>query len=92
MIHDGGHYIHERDGAGDRAPRFSYHGSGDDHGDANQLLVYCCRMLEMSVEEELVLTETQFSSYVMNEWDWMHSFAAGNAMYSAKAAETLASF
>lgn len=50
------------------------------------------RMLEMSVDEELELTETQFSSYVMNEWDWMHGFAAGNAMYSAKATAMLADF
>jgi len=43
-------------------------------------------MLSMSKEEEIVLTESQFSAYVMNEWDWMFSWAASNAIYSAKAA------
>jgi hypothetical protein len=54
---------------------------------SNQLKTFdrVIRMMEMSVDEAIDLTEAQFLSYVMNEWDWMRSFASSNAMYSAKA-------
>lgn len=44
------------------------------------------RMLEMSIDDEITLTEGQFSAYVMNDWDWMGNWALLNSAYSAKAA------
>jgi len=44
------------------------------------------RMQEMSVDTEIDLSETQFSAYVMGDWDWMRSWALSNSNYSAKTA------
>jgi len=41
------------------------------------------RMLEMSVEEQIVLTGDEFRVYVEDRWDWMQSWLVSNASYSA---------
>lgn len=42
------------------------------------------RMLEMSVAEEITISEQQFQQYVMDEWNWKRDFSASNALYSNK--------
>lgn len=42
-------------------------------------------MLEMSLDEELVLTYSEFRQYVMDEWGWHHAFAASTMAYSETA-------
>lgn len=41
-------------------------------------------MLEMSVSEEIIITETQLSQYVLDEWNWQGAFKATNARYSGR--------
>lgn len=43
------------------------------------------KMLEMSVDSEVELDETQFSELVMDEWNWTNNFLASNVNYSSKA-------
>ena len=31
-------------------------------------------MLKMSIEDDLVLSETEFSQYVLDEWSWSNAF------------------
>ena len=38
-------------------------------------------MLEMSVDDELVLTAHQFKQYVLDEWSWTNSFAMTKSAY-----------
>lgn len=45
-------------------------------------------MLEMSQDDEIMLSETDFASYVMDDWAWKREFIVGNKMYS-KTAETM---
>jgi hypothetical protein len=40
------------------------------------------RMLEMSTAEEIMITEKQFSQYVLDEWGWMHAFAQSTSRYT----------
>lgn len=40
------------------------------------------QMLEMSIDETLLLSETDFQCYVMDEWHWKHQFNASNMRYS----------
>jgi hypothetical protein len=42
------------------------------------------RMLEMSVADEITITEHQFSQYVQDEWDWMRQFKAVTANYGGR--------
>jgi len=41
------------------------------------------KMLEMSVESEIELTQSQFAMYVMDDWSWKQQFTASNVNYSA---------
>lgn len=47
------------------------------------------RMLEMSVSEELEITQDQFSNFVMDDWAWSRQFYHSNRAYSSKAATKL---
>lgn len=40
-------------------------------------------MLEMSVDENLVITTQEYSQYVLNEWHWSNSFAVSKSAYSS---------
>jgi hypothetical protein len=42
------------------------------------------RMLEMSVAEEIQISEQQFSWYVLNEWGWIQRASVTNSMYTKK--------
>lgn len=42
------------------------------------------RMLEMSTAEEITISETQFSQYVMDEWNWKRNFSVSSQMYGSK--------
>lgn len=42
------------------------------------------RMMEMSIDTEITLTADQFSSFVMDDWNWKSNFNAVNATYSSK--------
>lgn len=39
------------------------------------------RMLEMSTADEITVSETQFTQYVMDEWQWKAGFTVSSAMY-----------
>jgi hypothetical protein len=39
------------------------------------------RMLELSVDEHIVLSERDAQMYVMDQWDWSAQFAASTANY-----------
>lgn len=43
------------------------------------------RMLEMSQDDELVLSAVDFATYVMDEWGWQRTFAANTTLYSESA-------
>ena len=40
------------------------------------------RMIEMSTAAEIIITEQQFSQYVLDEWGWQAAFKAMSARYS----------
>ncbi len=42
------------------------------------------RMLEMSVADEITISESQFIQYVQDEWSWKGSFTAMSTAYGAK--------
>jgi hypothetical protein len=39
------------------------------------------RMMEMSVDTEIVLTASQFACFVMDDWEWKEEWASSNAQY-----------
>lgn len=39
-------------------------------------------MLDMSVEDQIVLSETDFQQYVQDEWRWKGQFSATNKLYA----------
>ena len=43
------------------------------------------RMLEMSVDDEAELTQTEFAQYVMDDWTWKKQFSHTNSMYTVAA-------
>jgi len=43
------------------------------------------KMLEMSVEPQIELTQSEFSAYVMDDWSWKHQFTATNSAYTVAA-------
>lgn len=49
------------------------------------------KMLEMSVDEVIELTQQEFANYVMDDWSWMDQFLHSNVSYSAKAATKMSS-
>lgn len=44
------------------------------------------KMLEMSVEDEVSLSELDFSNYVLDDWQWKRNFLSSNRAYSTTAA------
>jgi hypothetical protein len=40
------------------------------------------RMLEMSTADEVTITETQFSQYVLDEWGWKTAFIGSTSRYT----------
>lgn len=40
------------------------------------------RMLEMSINDEIHITEEEFNKYVMDDWSWKQGFATTNARYA----------
>jgi hypothetical protein len=47
------------------------------------------RMVEMTSESEIELSESDFASYVMDDWDWKRQFLSTNASYSRLAASLI---
>lgn len=47
------------------------------------------KMVNMSTDDEIVLQETDFKSYVMDDWQWTQQFLASNSVYSASATDML---
>jgi hypothetical protein len=43
-------------------------------------------MLEMSVDEDIILNQNEFASYVMDDWGWKGNFLKANSLYSGTAA------
>lgn len=41
-------------------------------------------MLEMSVDDEIEITQHEFANYVMDDWAWKDQFMASNQLYLAK--------
>lgn len=39
-------------------------------------------MLNMTVDNEIELTYNEFQQYVMDRWDWSHSFKAATSFYN----------
>lgn len=40
------------------------------------------RMLSLTTQEEITLTQAEFSQLVDDEWEWAHSFAANTRSYA----------
>lgn len=40
------------------------------------------KMLEMSVDTQIELTQSEFSQYVMDDWTWKKQFSATNSIYT----------
>lgn len=53
----------------------------EDHTDDYDRVI---KMLEMSVEEQLEIDETQFAMYVMDDWGWKKNWTTTNAAYIAQ--------
>lgn len=63
-----------------------YYPQPEDHTkDYDRLL----KMLSMTTEDEINLTETQFAQYVEDDWVWKQQFLTTNSSYSEKAAKAL---
>lgn len=43
------------------------------------------KMLEMSVDDEIELTQAEFGMYVMDDWGWKKQFSATNSAYTVSA-------
>jgi hypothetical protein len=41
------------------------------------------RMMQMCTADEIIVTENQFSQYVLDEWNWMGAFNATKARYTS---------
>lgn len=42
------------------------------------------RMMEMSVDQEITLTCSQFGCFVMDDWEWKEQWSASNSTYLGK--------
>ena len=49
--------------------------------DYNRLL----KMLDMTVDEDIEITEAQFAQYILDDWEWKRQFISTNSAYSATA-------
>lgn len=47
-------------------------------------------MLNLSLDTEIELSETDYSCYVLDDWTWKKNFLTSNAFYSKTAADTIA--
>jgi hypothetical protein len=45
------------------------------------------KMMEMSQDTELELSENEFQTYVMDNWDWKREFAGASAFYMAESSK-----
>lgn len=50
------------------------------------------RMLELSVDDTVTLSQQDFASFVMDDWAWRREFVTTNAAYSQTAAAALSDF
>lgn len=50
------------------------------------------KMLEMSIDTTIELSEHEFSQYVLDDWSWKNQFISTNATYSKKASDFLNAF
>ena len=50
----------------------------EDHTKAYDRII---RMLEMSVKDEIEVSELQFQQYVLDDWTWKFHFASNSARY-----------
>ena len=41
-------------------------------------------MLEMSVDEEINVTQNEFTCYVLDDWQWKEQFVSSNSAYFSK--------
>ena len=51
----------------------------DHTGDYDRVL----KMLEMSVDDEVELTASDFDSFIMDNWKWKQDFVSNSAMYTS---------
>ena len=64
---------------GDYSKTTINHAPPADHSqDYNRVI----RMMEMCTADEIIVTESQFSQYVLDEWNWMNAFNATKLRYS----------
>lgn len=42
------------------------------------------KMIEMSVDENIEISEVDFACYILDDWNWKHSFMTTNAFYLGK--------
>lgn len=42
------------------------------------------KMMEMSVDKEIKISDTQFAHYVLDEWSWQQHFRATSSAYAGK--------
>jgi hypothetical protein len=47
------------------------------------------KMLDLSVKDEIEITNSEFSYYVEDDWDWKERFSASNRLYSSMSSEAL---
>jgi hypothetical protein len=47
-------------------------------------------MLELDTEDFILLTETDYRQYVLDDWNWKANFLTSNAFYSKAAADAIA--
>ena len=47
------------------------------------------KMLEMSVDKEIMMSEHSFREFIMDDWSWKRQFLAANSTYSSKASSDL---
>lgn len=47
------------------------------------------KMIDMEIADTIVLEESDFSAYIMDDWAWKRQFLTTNSAYSATAASSL---
>lgn len=58
----------------------------EDHTDEYDAII---QMLELSLDTELILTQQEFRTYMMDDWGWKNNFLNTNSTYSSTAASSL---
>lgn len=41
------------------------------------------KVLELTIDEEITLDDAEVAMYIMNEWGWLHSWAANTVAYTS---------